>query len=52
METDSNLSLKRKKPGLPPVQRPNAYFKDPYQSSFLMSFNLKKQNDDKLKDIM
>ncbi|CAF0708408.1 unnamed protein product [Brachionus calyciflorus] len=52
METESNLSLKRKKTGLPPVQRPNAYFKDPFQSSFLMSFNLKKQQDDKLKEII
>ena len=52
MESESNLSIKRKKLELPPVQRPNAYFRDPYQSSFLMNFDLKKQNDDKLKNTM
>jgi len=36
----------------PPVKRDPAFYKDSYQSSFLLSFNLKKQNDDKLKQIM
>lgn len=46
-----NLEPARKKE-LPPIQRHPAYNKDPYKSSFLMSFSLKKQNDEKLKNIM
>jgi hypothetical protein len=43
---------KRRKAGLPPVKRNPAYFKDPYQNSFLMTYDLKKQNNEKLKNIM
>lgn len=36
----------------PPVKRDPAFYKDNYQNSFLLNFNLKKQNDDKLKQMM
>lgn len=51
MDTEQTTP-KRRKVGLPPVKRNPTYFKDPYQSSFLMTFDLKKQNSDKLKNIM
>ena len=52
MEYEVSYGPKRKKNGLPPVQRHPAYFKDPYENSFLMKFDLKKQKEDKLKKIM
>lgn len=54
METDYGYEAapKRKKDVLPPIQRHPDYYKDPYKNSFLMSFSLKRQNDEKLKNIM
>ena len=37
---------------LPTIKRDPAFYKDTYQNSFLLTFNLKKQNDEKLKKIM
>jgi hypothetical protein len=52
MQTESFGSNEKKKTGLPPVKRHPAYFNDPYQNSFLMKFDLKKQKEEKLKKIM
>jgi hypothetical protein len=43
---------KSKKTKLAPLQRHPAYFNDPFENSFLMKFNLKKQKDQKLREIM
>lgn len=43
---------RRKHAALPPIIRHPGYFKDSYENSFLMSFDLKKQNENKLKKIM
>ncbi len=52
MDSEGVTTAKRRKVGLPPVKRNQNYFKDPYENSFLMKFDLKKQNDDKLKQII
>ena len=51
MQTEE-IEPKRKKTILPPVQRHPSYYHDPYQNSFLMKFNLKKQKADQLKETM
>lgn len=50
--SELNYEPKRKKDNLPPIQRHPAYYKDPFKNSFLMKFSLKKQNEQKLKNIM
>ncbi len=52
MQTEASSEPKRRKTGLPPVKRHPSYFKDSYQNSFLMSFDLKKKNEEKIKDLM
>jgi hypothetical protein len=50
---DSNIELKKlNKSNLPPIHRHNAYFNDPYKASFLMNFDLKKQQDEKQNKLM
>lgn len=50
---DADIEVRpQKRKMLPPVQRHPEYFKDPYKNSPLMTFNLQKQRDKKLKKIM
>jgi hypothetical protein len=37
---------------LPPIQRDELYYKDNFKNSFLMRYDLKKQQDEKRKAIM
>ena len=58
METsDQNDSIdsfrkRSKNVKLPPVVREPAYYHDAFENCFLKTFNLKKQNEEKLKNIM
>lgn len=53
MQAGSSIDpAKQKKNQLAPLQRHPAYFSDPFENSFLMKFNLRKQKDHKLKEIM
>jgi len=49
---ESKLLQKLMPPPPPAIKRDPAFYKDTYQNSFLLTFNLKKQNDEKLKKIM
>ena len=44
--------LRKQLPQAPPVKRDPSFYKDNYNKSFLLTFNLKKQNDEKLKQII
>ena len=50
--SDREPNKRRKLAPLPPIIHTQAYYKDPYENSFLMSFDLKKKNEDKLKKIL
>lgn len=54
MQKDIDIEPKRlqKHMPLPTIKHDPAFYKDTYQNSFLLKFNLKKQNDEKLKQIM
>jgi len=53
MPSDDTMETKRRKHApLPPIIHNQAYFKDTYENSFLMRFDLKKQNEKKLKKIL
>ena len=49
---DTTLEPKRFKKNLPPIQRHALYYHDPYKCSFLMTYDLKKQQEDKQKNLM
>ena len=52
MQSDFESNKRRKMAVLPPIIHSQSYYKDPYENSFLMSFDLKKKNEDKLKKIL
>ena len=52
MASDLKFESKRLKTGLPPIQKHPDYNKDPYENSFLLKFDLKKKQEDKLRNIM
>lgn len=52
MQKDIDIEPKRLQKPLPTIKHDPAFYKDTYQNSFLLKFNLKKQNDEKLKRIM
>jgi hypothetical protein len=54
MQADSDFDPppNRKKTNLAPLQRHPGYFTDPYKNSFLMTYNLRKKKDQKLREIM
>ena len=43
---------KRKNAPLPPIQRHPAFFQDNFQNSKLLTYNLRQQKEEKLKNIM
>lgn len=51
MQTDRELKRRKHAP-LPAIIRNPTYFKDTYENSFLMTFDLKRQTEDKLKKIL
>ena len=50
MDIDTDTRPNKRK--LPPVQRHPAYFKDQFQNSPLLTYNLSQQREQKLKKIM
>jgi hypothetical protein len=52
LEMQSESNKRRKLAVLPPIIHNEAYYKDPYENSFLMNFDLNKKNEDKLKKIL
>lgn len=43
---------KRKNDSLPPIKRHPAFFKDNFQHSNLLNFNIRQQKEEKLQNIM